>query len=356
MLKDKFHTKVLWLKMNEAYDNLQFLVKYAPKYYTKVDFDMSDLSKAKVMQKTRATKIIRAAGIQSYNDKKKGVLMKALKTKGKYIKQLEGVKMDAVKKFACVNKLVLCFQDYFSWRAFFHLTQLESLTLESYSLSTGSPLFKNQKLMRYLDWRFWKHASDKFKKIKFVYCHLYNQVDGQLENFLIKLSRKQDILSSLSSLMLHFNYIENPISNELDLSQLYKSTKSLKVHECSSKTLQYFLENLNQFENLQDLSILKAVEEIHRAETMDLESLSNLENLKKLDSLEISLNLNLTENMQSFLENFTLPASIANIKLNFHEVGLKQLSNEELSQGIFENNDLHAKFCKTWKNLNNLTF
>jgi len=357
MFKGSFKTKVLWLKMNEAYDNLQFLVKYAPKYYTKVDFDVSDLSKAKVLQKTRATKIIRAAGIHSYNNNKQGILMRALKMKEKYIKQIEGVKVDTVKKFSCINKLVLCLQDYFSWRAFFHLIHLETLTLETYSLSTGSPLFQNQKLTRYLDWRFWKHASDKFKKIKFVYCHFYNQLGPELEKFLMKLSGKQNFLSSLSSLMLHFNYIGNPVSKELDLNQLYKFTKSLKVHECSSKTLQYFLEGLNQFQNLQDLSILKAVEEIHRAESMDLCSLSNLENLKKLENLEVSLNLNLTHNLKSFLEYFTLPASIVNIKLNFHEVGLKKLLNDEnveLSQEVFENNALHVKFCKTWKNLNNL--
>jgi len=356
MLKAKFHTKVLWLKMNEAYDNLQFLIKYAPKYYSKVDYDAADLCKSKVLLKTRAAKIIRAATIQSYSKEKKGVVLKALKSKRRYMKQIEGIKQDAMINFPFIERLVLCVQDYPSWRTFLGLIHLKSLTLESYNLSAGSQLFTDEKVIRYINWRFWMQFS-KLMKLKHVYCHFYNQIDLLLEKFLMKLASRESSLSSLSSLMLHFNYIENPVvSGEANLTQLYKYVKSLKVHECSSRTLQYFLENLKQFKNLTELSLLKAVEETQRDEFMDLKFLSNLQGLNQLAILEISLNLSLIKNLQSFLECFTLPASIVNVKLNFHEVGLKKLLKEELESEIirFEENTSYVKFCKNWKNLKNL--
>jgi len=344
--------------MNEAYDNLQFLVKYAPKYYFKADYDIADLSKSKVMLKTRTAKIIRAATIQSYSHEKKGVLMKALKSKRKYIQQIEGIKQDAMRSFPFIEKVVLCVQDYSSWRTLLQLIHLKSLTLESYNLSGGAQLFTDKKVIRYMNWRFWVHFA-KFTELKHVYCHFYNQIDSLLENFLMKLTKLEPLLSSLSTLMLHFNYIEDPVvSEKANLTQLYKYTKSLKIHECSSRTLRYFLGNLEQFQSLKELSLLKAVEETHRDDYMDLQFLSNLQRLNQLEALEISFNFSLTKNLLNFLEYFALPASIVNIKLNFHEVGLKKLLNYEGLETpqitAFEKSTSYMKFCKSWKNLKNL--
>ena len=349
-MKANFHPKVLWLGMNDAYANLPFIQKYAPKYYSEVDFEISDLQNPQILSKARSVKIIRSAKIQDYTRDKKGLVIKALRSKSKTLQSLKGSDLDLHDHFPNLQQFRLLTESLSSWRAFVRLKRLKSLTIESVALEIETA--ENFKAFGRFKWRFWAHVVE-MKSLKHLSCNFYGIITTSNYHFLQKLSSFWGFLSSLKTLTLDLNFLEDQNFEAFNLDQLYQHVSILRAKELSPSVFTRFLGNFQCYQNLQELSILQVMilEENEKPQPA-LVCLKNFYILSKLRTLELSFDFSAEKDFTSFLENFSLPLNIQNIRLSFQELTLDDVQATISS-------DLYSQFCQKWKDLpdlNSLSF
>jgi hypothetical protein len=350
MTKKIFHTKVLWLGMNDNYDNLSFLQKYAPKFYSKVDFEISNLQNHQILSKTRFIKIIRSAKIQDYTSYKKGLVMRALRNKSKTLQRLKGSDLDLHKNFQNLQQFRLLTGSLSSWRALLSLQHLTSLTIESSSLEIETA--GNSKAFERFKWRFWAHIPE-MRNLKRLSCNFYGIITTSNYHFLQKLGTFPRFLSSLNTLTLDLNLLEDHTFEIFNLDRLSQQVNILRAKELSSSVFTRFLGNFQTYKNLHELSILQVmILEESKNPLPALVCLKNFHTLNELQSLELSFDFSDEKGFGIFLENFSLPPSIKNIRLSFQELTLDEFQATSSS-------DLYFQFCQKWKNLphlNSLSF
>lgn len=342
----------LWLKMEDQFDNMAFLRKYAPKYYTKVDYDLTGLQKPNILNKIKAFKVIRQVKIKNYSSNKKNLFLKALKPKRKLIQNIEGPhRLPILHYFPLLNSHSLNVLSLRSWRTFVHLTHIQKLKLD-FKMSSIKCLeeLHQGKAGHYLQWRFWKHIM-KLKTLKSLYLHICHKIDHFLYTFLERLSAQT---SSLEDSTLFLNYIEDPdLSHTYDFSNIFRQVTTLKVHELSNCMSQKLLSHLGDFEKLQNLSIIKTMkgpEEINQP--MDFNFFTSMKKLKNLHTVEFLINLDAQTDLLNFLKAFNLPQSLHTTKLIFHEIDWNSLTfNKKIP---IEQIPSYLEFCEKWKSLTNL--
>jgi len=361
MLKANFHTKVLWIGMEENYDNLPFLRKYAPKYYSKVDYDISDFKNNQVLFKTRLIKILRSANIQEYTNDKKELLLKALKSKSKCLKKLTGLDVDAHYYFPHITQYTLSVGSLSSWKSFLSMRDLKSLTIE-FSLiesENSAEAAQNTKAILCLNWRFWAHLSE-MKKLSHVYCNVHSIIDSSICRFLEKFGTRQErFLSSLKTFSLFLNLLEDKISSNetFNFEQLLRHVTSFKTNELTSSIFTRFLGDVQVYKNLDELNILQVMNISEGANPQGLfKCIKNVQFLGELKTLELCLDFSSFQDFTSFLESFSLPVGIKNIRLSFNGLNfdddLGSISGEKST--LFEKKKFYANFYDRWKNLQNL--
>jgi len=346
MLQDNFPTKVLWLGMNDAYDNLPFLKKYAPKYYSKVDFEIADFQNHQILSKTRFIKIVRSAKLQDdiYLGKE-GLVLKALGNKSKFIQKFKDPDLDLHYYFPYLQHFSLSLENLSSWKAFLSFKCLKSLTVESSALELETA--KTSKALGLLKWRFWIHLPE-MKNLRHLSLNFYSSITCSNYQFLQKLATFQKFLSSLKSLTLNLNSLEDTTSQLFNLDQLYQHVTVLRANELSSGVFTRFLGNIQNYKNLRELSILQAMI-MHRDESLlpFFVCLKDLQSLSQLTSLELCFDFSDSQCFTLFLQNFSLPGSIKNIRLSFQELHLDDPQATISSESFLQ-------FCQKWENLSNI--
>ncbi len=345
-MKTNSHPKVLWLGMNDAYANLSFLQKYAPKYYSEVDFEIADLQNHQILSKTRSVKIIRSVKIHDYTPNQKGLVIKAFRNKSKTLQRLTGPDIDLHERFPNLQQFRLFSEDLSSWRAFLRLKHLKSLTMESAALDIETA--GDLKAFGRLKWRFWVHISE-MKSLRYLSCNFYGIITISNYHFLQKLATFWRFLSAKKTLTLDLNFLEDQTFEAFDLDQLYQQVNVLKAKELSPSVFTRFLGNFQCYQNLQELSILQVLilEENDKPQPA-LICLKNFGILNELKTLELSFGFSAEKDFFSFLENFALPPNIQNIRLSFHELTL-------CDPQTMISSDLYSQFCQKWKNLPKLS-
>jgi len=345
MMKANYHPKVLWLGMNDAYDNIPFLQKYAPKYYSAVNFEISDLQNRQILSKARSVKIIRSAKIQDYTPDKKDLVIKALRSKSKTLQSLKGSGLDLHDNFPNFQHFRLLTESLSSWRAFLSLKHLKSLTIESSALEIETA--GNLKAFGRFKWRFWAHVLE-MRSLKHLSCNFYGIITNSNYHFLQKLGTFQRFLSSLKTLTLDLNLLEDQTFEDFNLDQLYQQVSILRAKELSPGVFTRFLGSFQYYQNLEKLSILQVMilEENEDVQPV-LACLKNLCTLTELKSLEFSFDFHTGKDFAIFLENFSLPPNIQDIRLCFHKLALGD------PQAVISS-DLFEQFCQKWKNLSHL--
>jgi hypothetical protein len=328
--------------MNPANDNLSFLIKYAPKYYTKIEFDIDDFKSNRIMSKIRLTKVVKSVTIHEYEPEKKGILLRALNTKSKLLKKVKGLDADIEKHFPYTTKCQLLIQSISSWQVFSNLLRIESLTIESNPEETES-----SKALQSLKWRFWSHLP-KLTNLKKLQLRLHCQIDPALQDFLTKLATFQPFLSNLKIFSLFINVAEITEMPNFHIEGFYKHITSLQVCELPYDTFNKFFENLELYENLRTLIILQTTDNFS---PIEIRTFQKIKTLKHLENLELSLDLSSTRDLEIFLQNFSLPKAINRVQLCFHAVNL---SNFISNDNPCENNELFVSFCQKWRDLQNL--
>jgi len=350
MIKSSTKFKVLWLKMDEAYDHNLFLIKYAPKYYTKVDFETPDLKNYKIYSKTRSIKIARSVILKDYSKDQMGLILRTLKNQKKFIQALLGVEPSLSRVFHHLRTCLLDINRKQSWRMFVRLAKVEALELD---FSNFEEEFDPGKYFKY---RFWQHLSNLTPSLKIISLRFFHQINPIYPHFISKFVHALSQLPLLENLTVSLhNLQDSPFDSNLDLVQLSKYVTCLKAYELSFPHIQDLLAQLPHFEKLKELVILKTIpesEEEGENQQSSLSEIKNLAKLKNLMSLELSVCLNSRSVTLSFLENFAVSQSVESIKLSFHNLNWKSIL---VSQPLaFEENPSCAKFYRKWEQLKNL--
>ena len=351
------------LRMDDAYENTQFLLKYSPKFYTRVEFDISELQNKKIMRKTKLIKIIKFLYIKNYSPKHHNLIKQTFAHHKHQIHSINLPDPSLLKCFPKITKFSLLTKDYTCWRAFLHLIDLKTLLIEfsSNMLRDQSPTEREKyALSRYLQWRLWNHLT-KLKILKNIYIQIYNKFDRKLHQTLNRFNNCKPLLESLQtlSLFLHHLHLEN-VEEELNFLDIFQKITVMKIHEVPFATLQSFLTNIESFQSLTSLCILQTIgapgvliyEEKNVKFNVDFAFLQRLKSLEKLRILELAFNLSSPEAITSFLNNLTMPAQIQKIKLNFCETNWKSIIQQ--NDKSFEENANLLNFYAQWKNLPNL--
>jgi len=350
--------KLLWLKMDETYDKITFLLKYAPKYYTKVEFEASEVMRYPIQSKIKRIKVIKQVSVTECTEAESGAILGILKAKNKQIKIFDGVKSHLLQNFPVLESYKLRMQDLVSWRVFLRSLHLESLEVESSRLL----YFQNKRhhspiIINYLKSRFWTYV-EKLSKINKFQLHVNNFIDDPLIDFLQRFSKLQTRLQSVKSFVCTFNYVGNLAEYNPDFSNIFPYVTVLKTHELSYQSQKKLLMNLPSCKNLKSLRILKVMPDNNGAGNDDrsFNYFNRLVELVKLQALDLSINLGSYEATLSFFESLCLPKSIKNIALDLHEVNWSALTPmaKICSSDIFKANKICAKFYQKWENLENL--
>jgi len=342
--------------MDESLDNRQFLLKYAPKYYTNLDYDIDDLQSRHVFTKLKTIKIAKHAKVTNYSPHDRQLLLSVIKPQKKHLKSLEEAPPSALKQLSKIDSCLLSVQNFASWRVFVGIIHLKSLRIDFASQRIDNlNLIQSQKIEKYLQYRFWSRLNRFQLPLQHLYIHLYNKIDALLYNFLIRFATCQTFLSSLKSFTLFLNnFAEIRSFTIFGLISIYKHVTALKVHEVSYKILEQSLESLSSYKHLTSLNITKTINKAEDLEQPpDWSFLKNLSSLENLHALEFSINLDTKTSLFSFLKSFSLPKSIHKIKFNFQGVTSSFASCDFNSLKSFESKSECQKFYEKWQNLHN---
>ena len=88
MIAPKFKQKPLWMEMKRGYENIEFLFKYSPKFYTKINYEIEECKNRKILKKTKSIKISKIVQLTEVSCCIDGPILDAFKNKKKYIKTI----------------------------------------------------------------------------------------------------------------------------------------------------------------------------------------------------------------------------------------------------------------------------
>lgn len=351
-----FPNTLVWLRMDELYENTQFLLKYLPKYYTKVEFQASELQDGRVRSKAKRIKIIKSLNIKDYSNRTKTRILNIFQTHKHTIKSINLSDPTLLPFFPQLSKYTLNAKSFLSWKGFKHLTEINVLTLEFSTILWRSLGHQSHRALRHFEWNFWNHLT-MLKNLKHFHLQIYNKFDDQVHNFMNRLNRQTLFLISLKTLTLFLNSLEMNVPNEFSFINIFKQMTALKIHEAAFQTLQCVLKYIDTFQNIRSLSIFKTVKGVDEDEGMvNLEFLQYLQNLPMLKTLDMAWNFSMESCLNHFLKFFTLPKNIRSIKLNFCETrwdtiipAIKGLDMKK--DNPFGNHELCCNFYKNWEQL-----
>ena len=312
---------VLWLTMQEGWENSTFLLKYHPKYYKKVQVPTTDLQDRKIYRKIKRIKVISSVDIPDFSRFHEGLIVSAFKGHNHHIKEVTPHESRVLKYFPNISNYVLCPQILSSWRTFVRLIKIKELTIEFSSIKATSRMlaFGRMQTVKDFQWRFWSN----FVKLKTLTClslHIYNDFDQDAVKFLSILNSHTTSLAHLHSFTLFLTHFDTLLHSKFDLFNLFTFITNLKIHELSFSSLHQFLQYLHSFTSLQNLNILKTLKHPNEPEVHEnLSYLKSLSHLNRLSHIDLTLNFSSSITLQTFLDSFLLPASLTSLKLNFYE-------------------------------------
>lgn len=364
MPRDPFRAKLCFHNILKYPRDLQILLKYAPKYYNKIHYEVSEFQRYAIFKKNKAIKIMRVVNVKSSNPSAKAILIEALKNKKKTLKSLEGLHQTLLSKLPCCNSFTLDVYNLQSWKSFARVLSFQTLRL-NFKQQTAPKVGSMQylRIATYAKYRFWRHLI-RLKKIRHLQIDAFKKIDAILSNFLTELSSKKVSLATLKTFSLGlYGFTDHsmlPISN-FDVSQ---QITTIKIKEPSIKILDQLLGNLKTFSALKEFQLLKNTNRHHEtSQHMDMTFFQGLAFLPALEKLELAINFYSGDCFFNFLESFTIPTSITAVKLKLIGVHWKYVvtslkTDDELQQveNPFEGskNKLCQRFYQQWKNLQHL--
>ena len=355
-MTNKPFSKLLWLKMDSSYENMQFLLKYFPKYYTNTEYEIHELQDPRVFHRTKCLKYIRSVNIKSYTTSNKFYILKAFKKHKGHITSFIVQDKSIVSWFPKVSEFTINTQDLSSWKSLLRFLKINKLTLE---FSGNYEVPKSENTIRYFHEAFWRHLV-KLRELKSLHLKFSNSHEKELDQFLTKLNTLEYFLGSLNKLEISLNHLEIPKPFVFAFPNIFNYMTSFKANEVSSVSLENILENITTFKSLTSLQIIKTSRALNDQGGNKYTFLRDLEHLEKLKSLKISVNLNSFQHFQNFLENFSLPKSLISLKLGFLEILwtniLSPKSHENtMKENPFEGIKICQRFYSQWENLHKLS-
>lgn len=361
MIHQKVHKKVLWLTMDEAFENAQFLLKYCPKYYSQVDYDISELRDGRVFSKNKRIKIARAVNIRDLTSSKRTFVLNAFQMQRNNIQRTNMTDPLILKELPQLSKFSFSNNSLLQWRVILRSLSIKDLALQLSDTSLSKLGERNKKkLSKYLSFRLLDHFF-KLRQLKSFSVQIYNQFELETFEFLNKLNALTHFLESLTSLTIFLNHLKVVKVDSFDFKNIFRYVTDLRIHEIIAPILQRILNNISQFENLKSLNIMRTIEipQDHNI-PLTLSLSDNNQKLSKLRELDLSFNLNSPQCLTNFLKSFIVPKSIGSIKISFYEPkwslfvkNPKEVSTRKAN--IFTESNLCSDFYKKWEDLKELT-
>jgi len=350
----------LSVRMDDEEDHVQFLSKYLPKFYHRIDLGVADLKKWKIAQKIKLLKTVRRINVKDYDYRHRKVVLSTFKKHSKNTKIFNLNDPLVLRSFPCLLRVFINIHTLSSWKLFACLLNIKYLTLEFSGVTFMRASDKSKlKALRFLNYRLWSHLS-QLKGLKYLHLQIYNKLSLEASNLLKNLSTSKNLLKSLDGLTLFLNHIDIKDPNDINFPTIFQRVTSLKVYEISYSTLEAVLQYTQHFQKLVSLTILKTIQfSPEDGESLNFEPLKYFRNLQNLTTLDIAINLNSLKSLTTFLQFFSVPKSIKFIKLNLYEILWKILIRNihELdlkSHNIFKNTLIFAEFYTKWEALTNL--
>ena len=347
--------------MEDSNENIQFQLKYAPKYYTRAIYQKSDLSDRRLLRKIRSMKLTKEVQLLNYlvkNEQDK--IINVFQGQRKIITQTNLKDPKILRHYPCVSNSKLNTNSYQSWRTFFRSLEYEEVNIELSKLYPLNNTPLELKLNTYLQSRLWHHLA-KLQKLSHLSVHLSNPLTHDMLNFLKKLSSSSSLLAYPSTLTVCLNYLNFADYGQIDFGNILKYVTHFHIFETSFNILEYTLSHSLELENLRALTIIKTTQ-LYQGDDhpINLRGLQGLKTLKNLQSLDISLSLSHHESLQSFLKFFSLPKSILSIKLIFYEADWSVLTStvEDVNwktNNLFLNLPICTHFYEQWQDLQDLS-
>jgi hypothetical protein len=360
-MKKIFSKKPLWMNMDEAYENTQFLLKYFPKYYYKVEYQMSEIKNKKIYDKTKRVKLINKFFVQDYNESGQAKIIDLVKNSRKSVKCNNFTDSRIQRSLPKITKYRLEVQKPDSWKTLARSLSVKELTVEfcGANLLRMNDAKKKGILQRNLNWVFWRILL-KLRKLKKFGLLITNDFSRLIADFFQKLNQLALFLKSLDHFSIILNCIKLEQSSSFDFLNIFGRVNNLKILELNNSLFERVLQTQHLVE-LRSLTLIKTTflpgdnDEV----SLDFAPFRNLKDLSNLQTLELSLFLKTPNSFKSFLESFSLPDSLKSLNLSFHETFWKDpglgidfdFSNNPQS---FTSQKLFADFYKKWANLDQL--
>lgn len=350
----------LSVRMDDEEDHVQFLSKYLPKFYHRVDLSVADLKKWKIASKMKLLKTVRRINVKDYDQRSRKVVTSTFKKHNKNVKSLNLNDFFVLRYFPYLLRVFINIHTLSSWKLFARLLHIKYLTLEFSGVTFIRASDKSKlKALTFLDSRLWSHLS-QLKSLKYFHLQIYNKLTLEASKVLKSLSISTNLLKSLDGLTIFLNHIDIKSPNEINFPTIFQKVTSLKVYEISYSALEVVLQFTKHFQKLVSLTILKTIQfSPDDGESLNFESLKYFKDLHNLTTLDIAMNLNSFLSLNTFLQFFSVPKSIKLIKLNLYEILWKMAipNIQELdlkSNNIFRTTSLFTEFYKKWETLDNL--
>jgi len=350
----------LSVRMDDEEDHVQFLSKYLPKFYHRIDLGVPDLKKWKIASKIKLLKTVRRINVKDYDYRSRKVVVSSFKKHNKNIKSFSLNDPSVLQYFPYLLRVFINIHTLSSWKLFSRLLHIKYLTLEFSGVTFIRASEKSKlKALTFLDSRLWSHLS-QLKKLKYLHLQIYNKLTLEASKVLKILGASKSLLKSLEGLTIFLNHIDIKSPSEINFPTIFQKVTSLKVYEISYSALEAVLQFTQYFQKLISLTILKTIQfSPDDGESLNFESLKYFKDLHNLTTLDIAMNLNSFLSLNTFLQFFSVPKSIKFIKLNLYEVlwkiavpNIQELSLK--SDNIFRTTSLFTEFYKKWETLTNL--
>jgi len=330
----KFPRKPLFMEMKKGYENIEFLFKYHPKFYTIISYEPHECKTRQILLKTKSIKIAKIASLPKLPHYLQGPLLEAFKNKQRFLKVFNEAPIKILMQFPRINSLNLQTQSLLSWKVFFRLLHIKSLKITLLPAKNNLPT----KIINYMKSRLYLHLQKLVGNLKSLHIYFQKSLALASFQFLAKISSLTDFLSSLSTFTIFVDDIHSDdIPDEIQTLAFQNYVTKLKLKNLSLRNLSTFFSDFKNFQKLTDLMILK----ITHYNADDMSFFNKLSSLQNLQTLKISIGFTNNFPFQIFLENLAIPPSTKTLLLDLQNIN---------SNPPFNLNDHH------WRNFHNLEF
>jgi len=355
-----FSKKPLWMNMDEAYENTQFLLKYFPKYYYKAEYQMDEIKNKKVYGKTKRLKLINKFLIQDYNDSSQGKIIDLIKDSRKSVKFNNFTDPRIQHYLPKITKYRLEVQKINSWKTLARSLSVKDLTVEfcGANLLRMNETKKKVILQRNLQWVFWRILL-KLRKLNKFGLLITNDFSRLIADFFQKLNQSTLFLRSLADFSITLNCLKLEQSSSFDFLNIFGSVRNLKILELNNSLFERVLQTQHLVQ-LKSLTLIKTtfLPDDHDEVSLDFGPFQSLKDLSNLQSLELSLYLKTPGSFKSFLESFSLPESVKSLNLSFYEIFWKDpglgIGPDFGRSKPFGCQKVFLNFYRKWANLDQL--